>query len=87
MLIIELFFRYAKINEKLLFLILFNLKFIILEHKYCKENPTLTSDEIIEYTKCQPKGPPAILQAYFLFSRSITTIRRNKVGIIYVQMI
>lgn len=52
---------------------------ILLGQKYRKQNPTLSSDEIVEYTKSQPKGPPAILQAFYLFSRSITSIRRNKV--------
>ncbi|XKL63704.1 hypothetical protein PGB90_006068 [Kerria lacca] len=46
--------------------------------KYRKHCPTLSSDEIVEYNKCQPKGPPTILQAYYLFGRNIKSLRRNK---------
>ncbi|XP_065225243.1 ATP-binding cassette sub-family G member 1 [Planococcus citri] len=47
-------------------------------YKYRKQNPALSSDEIVEYTKSLPKSPPFVLQAFYLFSRNITSIRRNK---------
>lgn len=48
-----------------------------------KYNPTLSSDEIVEYNKCQPKSPSTFLQALYLFDRNVKAIKRNKVSIIW----
>ncbi|KAK7590795.1 hypothetical protein V9T40_002408 [Parthenolecanium corni] len=48
------------------------------QRKNRKYNPTLSSDEIVEYNKCQPKSPSTFLQAFYLFDRNVKAIKRNK---------
>lgn len=45
---------------------------------YRPRTVALSSNEIREFTNYLPKGPPAILQAFYLFSRSLTILRRSK---------